>query len=404
MDRDSNSGCTTNIVRDICWVLVLLLLSTVCLAQIHDVLCNAGDSSFEAAFRTGVMVSIGPQKAGGLSTRACQGTLSWGKQQLVIASGIPLLDLDMFGVDLGSGVPVAAFATAKETNKCCMTYQIYSLNEPPQLLRTITGGAFFEAADTDLDGDIEIWTDDSGALDGVEGLTLGEIEFVPTYVLRPDHNRLLDASAEFRGFFDDVITRVRSRVNPEVLRDFKASDGRLQAGPEATVQQLVRLHNLRTQKIQALEIVWAYLYSGREEEAWHALEELWPARDLDRIRGEILKARARGIRAQLDGVASAKLIKHRKPIFNQSEITPAKAILMRVYPPEGQDIPVGHKEVHVELVIDSAGKVRSAKPAGKTEPLEQYVQISASRWKFIPAFKNQRPVAMRMHTIISPMQ
>jgi hypothetical protein len=386
------------------FVLMLALVPSISAAQVHDVLCKAGDSSFTASFRTGVTVSIGPQKDSEFPTRSCQGTLSWGKQKLVIASGVPLLDLDMFGMDLSPGVPVAAFTTTKSNDACCMTYQIYSLNEPPQLLRTITGGGFFEAADTDLDGDVEIWTDDSGAVDGFEGLTPNEIEFVPTCVLRLDHNRLLDGSSEFKSLFDDVIKSVRSRVNPETLREFKASDGRLQASPDSPPQELIRLHKLRAVKIQALEIAWAYLYSGREKEAWQSLSEMWPTGDLARIRGEILKARARGIHAQIDGPSRGKLIKHVKPIFNLSEVTPAQAILMRVYPPAGETRPVGRKEIHVELVIDSAGKVRSVKPAGETKLLEQYVQISASRWKFIPAFKNDRSVASRAHTSISPLQ
>jgi hypothetical protein len=393
-----------NIARDTWWTLLLLVLPNACLAQVHDVLCNAGNSSFEATFRTGVTVSIGAQKENEFSTRACQGTLSWGKQKLVIASGVRLLDLDMFGVDLGSGLPVAGFAAAKASDACCTTYQIYSLNQPPRLLRTITGGGFFDAADTDLDGDVEVWTDDSGAVDGFEGLTPGEIEFVPTYVLRLDHGRLLDASSEFKAFFDGVIKSVQSKIKPQSLNDFKASDGRLQASHDSSAQELVRLQKVRAVKIQALEVVWAYLYSDREKEAWQSLAEMWPASDVERIRGEILKARSRGIHAQLDGATKGKLIKHSQPIFNLSEVTPAKAILMRVYPPESQDASLGQKEVHVELVIDSAGKVRSIKPAGETKPLEQFVRVSASRWKFIPAFKNDRPVAMRMHTMISPQQ
>ena len=285
-----------------------------------------------------------------------------------------------------------------------MTYQIYSLKEPPQLLRTITGGGFFEAADTDLDGAVEIWTDDSAAVNEFEGLALSEIDSVPTYVLRLDHNRLLDASSEFHDFFDDVIKRVRASVNPDRLRDFKASDGRLQASPDSPPPELLRLNKLRAVKIQALEVVWAYLYSAREKEAWQSLAEMWPAGDLERVRGEILKARARGIHAQLDGTSMGRLVKHGKPIFNQSEVTPAKAILMRVYPLEGQEGPLDRKEIHVELVVDSAGKVRSVKPTGDTKLLEQYVRVSASRWKFIPAFKNDRSVASRMHTAISPLQ
>jgi len=43
----------------------------------------------------------------------------------------------------------------------------------------------------------------SGARGRLRRLTR-EIDFVPTYVLRLDHNRLLDASSEFKAFFDDV--------------------------------------------------------------------------------------------------------------------------------------------------------------------------------------------------------
>lgn len=392
------------IAHEMCLIFSVVLLSSACLAQEHDVLCNAGNTSFEASFRTGVTVSIGPRKGSGFSTRACQGTLSWGKQKLVIASGIPLLDLDMFGVDLDSGVPVAGFTTAKSSDSCCRTYQIYSLSQPPQLLRTVTGGGFFEAADTDLDGAVEIWTDDSSAVDGFEGLTPVEIAHVPTYVLRLERGGLLDASPEFQGFFDDVIKSVRSKIKPDLLRDFKGSDGRLEANTNAPPVELVRLHGLRTMKVQALEVVWAYLYSGREKEAWQSLSEMWPAGDVERIRGEILKARSRGILAQLDGMSKGKLIKRRKPIFDQNEVTPAQAILMRVYPPQGQDAPVDRKEIHVELVIDSAGKVRSVNPTGDTKLLEQYVLVSASQWKFIPAFKNGRPVASRLHEAISLLQ
>src|SRR5438552_2301132 len=196
-------------------VLVGVLLAGAFLSEVHDVLCKEGNTSFEAALPTGVTVTISPQKTNRFSTRACQAVLRWDKQTLALASGVPVLDLDMFGPELSPGLPVAAIASAKAADKCCMTYDIYALTKPPRLLHTITGGGFFEAADTDLDGDVEIWTDDSRAVDGFEGLTTAEIEFVPAYVLRLDHGRLLDASSEFKPFFDDVIRQVRSTINPD---------------------------------------------------------------------------------------------------------------------------------------------------------------------------------------------
>src|SRR5258708_36165403 len=131
-----------------------------CPAQNRDVLCTNGSGKFEAQFHTGVKLRVGAAKnaAGGLATRACAATLSWGKQELVVATKAAELDVDAFGADLGLGMPVAAFQVKKSNAECCMAYEIYSLQKPPRLLRTITVGNFFTASDTDMDGRVEIWT------------------------------------------------------------------------------------------------------------------------------------------------------------------------------------------------------------------------------------------------------
>lgn len=385
-------------------VVFLCLLSSLCCAQAHDVLCSDGNGSFEVQFRTGVKVSVGPGKDGGFTTRACQGTLSWDKQRVVVANGVAKLDVDLLGAEIRPGEPVVAFAEEASNTDCCLTYKIYSLQEPPRLLRTIRGGGFFSTADTNLDGDPEIWTDDTAAVNGFEGLAAAQIKFIPTYVLQFDDDRLLDASPQFQPYFDDVIRKVHSEIKSGLLHDFKLSDGKLQARVGMSVAETVRQQELLRAKIQVLEIVWAYLYSGREQEAWRTLEEMWPAGDVTRIRGEIVSARERGIRSQLDGVWQATGHKRRKaPIYEQAEVKPAQAILMRIYPPaEAADAPLGQIEVRVGLVIDSAGKVRSVSPAGNKEKLDVYVEASVEQWKFIPAFRHDRAVASRMKTTVWP--
>jgi hypothetical protein len=47
----------------------------------------------------------------------------------------------------------------------------------------------------------------------------------------------------------------------------------------------------------------------------------------------------------------------------------------------------------LKLVIDSAGKVRSAEEIGKTQSLDEGLIKSTSNWKFIPAFSAGQPVA-----------
>jgi hypothetical protein len=385
-------------------LIAVYLLLNVCSAETHDVLCKAGNTRFEAYFQTGIDVMVGPIGKGGLATRSCEAMLS-GKEDVVVASDVAEIDLDMFGVDLEGNEPVAAFQIKKSEIQCCMTYQIYSLDDPPRLLRTITGGQSFSAADRDLDGRIEIWTDDAAAVDGFEGLRVSEIEFVPTYVLRFEDGRLLDVSPEFQDFADQTIAKVQQKINPADLQNFKASDSKLRKGSGMSPEELARLPRFRRVKTQVLEIVWAYLYSGREKEAWRALVDMWPHEDVERIRSDIIAARARGMRVQLDGVSNVVAPTDENPVMvYDSTDKPAKPIMVRYYPPSGAtDAPLLKGKVRVNLVVDSAGKVRSVKVSGKQEASE-YLKRSADEWKFIPALVEGRPVASRVRMTLTLAQ
>lgn len=390
------------------------LTAATCQAQSRDVICRDGAGEFEATFHTGVTVRVGAARNEGLAARVCEASLRWGEQRLVVAGAAPQLDIDAFGVDLGLGMPVAALQEKKSKNDCCMVYRIYSLREPPTLLRTITGGEFFGAADTNLDGRVQIWTDDAAALEGFENLRLGDLDFVPPVVLRFVRRRLLDASSEFRPYYDRKIADERARLNSQDLADFKSSDGRL--GTSSGIPA-VRLIQLRKVKMRVLEIVWAYLYSGREPEAWRALAEMWPAADASRIRALILAARGRGIRSQVDGVSTA-VSTGREPhvkIFDgtvvvsatpglapkgakpKQEIVPPQVMLMeRPAPTTDLEMVMAQAESTLQLVIDSAGKVRSAEVLGNTQTVDEALIKSTSNWKFIPAFNADEPVASRI--------
>jgi hypothetical protein len=387
------------------------LTANVCHAQSHDVVCREGVGDFEAEFQTVVTVRVGPARIRDLESRVCNAALSWGDQNLVVADGASQADVDAFGVDLGVGAPVVAMQVKKSKAECCMEYKIYSLRAPPVLLRSIAGGEFFCAADTDLDGRVEIWTDDAASVDGFENFHLRDLDFAPPIVLRFVRGRLLDVSSEFGPYFDQKIADERAKLNPQDLGDFKSSDGRLASAAALPAGWLARL---RSVKMKVLEIVWSHLYSGREQEAWRSLAEMWPAADLDRIRAALLTARARGIRSQLDGVSNATSAGHeaRAKIFDGTtvvtatpgltpkgaklklEITPPKAILMERPPPVTPvEIELAQSESALKLVIDSAGKVRSVEVLGNVQSVDEGLLRSTSNWKFIPAFSEGQPVA-----------
>jgi len=385
------------------WASLLFLwgLASPCAAQIRSPLCDRGDSQFQASYRNGVVVTVGPARIEGLSTRVCEAELNWGQQKLVVAEQAAQIDLDLFGVSLRDELPMAAFQVQAFRDKCCSTYLIYTLDQPPRLLRAITGGGNFYAADTDLDGRVEIWAEDTAAVDRFDGVFGSEVNYLPTYVLRFEHGQLSDATPEFPDHFDQIITAVRAQMNPAWLREFQKSDGALRMG---SIPDAVQYHRLRVAKIQVLEIVWAYLYSGREQRAWEMLGELWPERDVGRIRAAIVKARGAGIQSQIDVPwgAGRRVQRRQLAIFKQDEVTPAQAIhLWRPQLPGPEQSRLTDAEVSLELVIDSAGKVYDVQPTQGETAADSQLLAAAKSWKFIPAAKDGFSVASRLRLLTS---
>jgi len=60
----------------------------------------------------------------------------------------------------------------------------------------------------------------------------------------------------------------------------------------------------------------------------------------------------------------------------------------------------------VDLVVDSAGKVNSAKIVSKDNngPIADSLIGASRNWEFIPAMKNGRAVASRILLMVSPFQ
>jgi len=405
-------------------VVLFCVIATARQADGAPVVCRAGEGNFEAAFATGVSVQVGAARQQGLARRECEAALVWDKGKTVVATDSAEIDVDAFGIDLGLGAPVATLQARKTDAECCMTFQIFSLRRPPKLLRTITGGTYFQTADRDLDGQIEIWTTDAASVEGFEPGDIKWSEAAPTIVLRFTRGRLLDVSSEFQRYFDAQITRLEAELNADDLRDFKNSNGRLPHTAYFSQADERRGERLARTKERVVQIVWAYLYSGREEQAWGALEQMWPAADGERLRAEIVKARGRGIRAQIDGtstMAAPGSEKHTEivdartlrvaptPDMKMAGRVPEDKLLNLVRPVPiwvGRLIAQGEPEealadsgVLVDLVIDAAGKVRAAE--SDDPAFDQSLKNSTAEWKFVPAFRDGRPVASRIYLIVS---
>lgn len=423
MARISHLVRSTSISAAVC------LLSVACVGETtfsanptRFLVCDKGTGGFEGKLpdfssRSGVKVTVRATKRAGFALRGCEARLNWGSGETLIASQVSQADIDVMGADLGFGIPVVAFQIKATDTDPTIKYEIYSLNKPAKLLRTITGQDYFSAADTRLNGTVEIWTTDSAAVTGFDNLPRSAFDAPPTVVLRFEDEKLMDVSSEFRDHYDRQIDALRSQLDARQLSDFKASDGKLSAeyfSPDGQPRGLLAT------KVKVLEIVWAYLYSGREQQAWEALDKMWPASDANRIRPAITNARAHGLRTQVDGVSPltapqtpsnrSYIYEHtvsfgyNTPTWERKKLadTGPEQILVRL--PSPNDPQHWDEEKQLDLVIDEAGKVRSARmrdgmvkniSAGlRDEPTKDWID-DASGWKYIPAFKDGHPKAFR---------
>jgi hypothetical protein len=346
------------------------------------------------------------------------------------------------GADLGFGEPVVAFDTRKSVHDRRSTYEIWALEKSPRLLRALDGGDTYRAVDADFNRYIAIWTTDASAAEGIDGLTYSDYTSPPTIILRFERGNLVDVSAWYRAQYDAQIKELRSNLTPGASAKFKRSDGELKFGsvvPAGWVE-------LQKTKAAVVEIIWAYLYSGRPAQAWAELQNAWPPSDEAQIKRAIIAARSRGFDRQVGRIASSKLpvmweetpfvYAYLKPADSSSK-SPAKlnygvsglGINMSPVTPAGQgdanelaaDIapqPVllwrpapsavgGMKqtmspEETIELTIDEAGKVHSSRMlVPKYDPGLSSV---ARGWKFIPALREGRPVAYRLKMVVSPFR
>lgn len=169
---------------------------------------------------------------------------------------------------------------------CCYTYKIVSLADPPVMLPAIENQAPFYFFRDKASGQYRIMTSD-GAFDSFEGLCHDCTPF-PRVVLQVDGAGLHNVSSQFVEQYDSEIALTRAKIAQGDIGKFLVAD-------------------FRDARNVILEIVLAYLYSGREPQAWQALDEMWPAADRDRIKQLILKTRAAGILSKLGKTKPAAL-------------------------------------------------------------------------------------------------
>lgn len=105
--------------------------------------------------------------------------------------------------------------------------------------------------------------------------------FVPVIRFVLEGHCLRNVSAHDQEFYDEQVRKARKSPTQRDFSDFR----------KGTMQSRYRKGLV---KGNVLSIILSYLYSGREDRARAALEELWPPSDQKRIWDELLSARSKG--------------------------------------------------------------------------------------------------------------
>src|SRR5260370_657337 len=189
------------------------------------------------------------------------------------------------GTDInGDGKPELIVQGYSGGAHCCYTYRIISLSSGLRLVREIHDQVpvLFVRRD---DGSTEIHAGD-GVFDYF--LLPHSDSVIPQIFLRLDGGKLVDVSREHVADYDKEIEKAHSEIGAADLDKLRKS----------TYNQNMLIDQLPTVK-KELMIVLNYLYSGREEQAWQALGEMWPPADVERVKKLILERRSRGLLSQV---------------------------------------------------------------------------------------------------------
>lgn len=224
----------------------------------------------------------------------CQAIIRSPKGDIVFQYGDWGIDvLSVTGKDVnGDGQPDAVLEGYSGGAHCCWTYSIVSLGRKPGLIRAFENrdDALFE--DLKGNGRIEILVQD-GTFDEFDRLAHPFSPF-PLLILRLEGDRFKDVGAEFRSTYDKEIRKWRHEIKAPSEEKFFHSN------PAEVHDETDYLET----ECRVLLVVLDYLYSERPKDAWKSLGELWPAKDRERIRNEMLQQYCNGLRAELEVGAS----------------------------------------------------------------------------------------------------
>jgi hypothetical protein len=206
-------------------------------------------------------------------------------QKTVFSADDERFSIELAGQDVnGDGVPDVIISGYSGGAHCCWTYYVIALGEQPGLITKFENerdAVFLKDQET---GGFYISTLD-GAFDYFDGLCHACKPF-PQVFLRIEGSRIVDIGPRFEAAYDESAKKNRAALSPEELAALVAMKTNPSESGSSDVYETAA---------KVLSIVFAYLYSGREPQARHEIQMMWPQFDQARMWNLIQKRRHQGI-------------------------------------------------------------------------------------------------------------
>lgn len=280
----------------------LLVLFAACLLALPafaagEPRCVRGAPQVQRELWDGYSVVIG-QPADVSKKGQCHATvLAPGGKVLFEATDVEAAINPITGTDVnGDDKPDVVLETRPARGKCCFTYYVISLADPPGLVRSISVSVPLNFEDRDGDGKVEIWTHDN-AFASIEGLDPSDTP-APLVFFRLKGNTLINISQAFWSEYESDIAQARGQIPKKELEDMLKDEGQDTKPQDPSVHDPKTDTNMHIKGL-VLQITLDYLYGGRGQQAWQTLTDMWCLNDRDRIRQVILQTRTRGVLGEL---------------------------------------------------------------------------------------------------------
>jgi hypothetical protein len=280
----------------------LAVFSTVCFAVAPNG-CAQGSGEYHRDLADGAKVDFGAQ-TGGTGPAQCRAVVMKADGTAVFEISAPEVLLnEITGSDVnGDGKPDVVIESHRARGQCCFTYSIVTPGLTPPLVKEITTSVPLNFEERE--GTIQI-TGRDNAFMGFDGLP-DEFSPTPLAIFRLRGSTMYYVGQAYWHDYELDINEARNSIPRSRLDKFK---GGANSGSGINGQQkadTLEGRELYSTKGTVLQIVLDYLYGGKGQEAWKALQEMWAYPDYIRVRQLILQARSRGLMSEVNRQPSAK--------------------------------------------------------------------------------------------------